>query len=115
VEKEKKIGRLQRENFEKAFRAGAKMIFGTDAGVYPHGDNARQFAVMVKYGMTPVQAIQAATINASQALGSKDVGVVEAGRYADIIAVPGDPSQDVRVLENVPFVMKGGDVVKNER
>jgi imidazolonepropionase-like amidohydrolase len=115
LRKDREIGDVQRENFRKAFKAGVGMVFGTDAGVYPHGDNARQFAVMVKYGMTPVQAIQAATINASQALGSKDVGVVEAGRYADIIAVPGDPSQDVRVLENVPFVMKGGDVVKNER
>jgi imidazolonepropionase-like amidohydrolase len=70
---------------------------------------------MVRYGMTPVQAIQSATINASQALGRNDVGVIEAGRHADLIAVPGDPSADVTLLESVPFVMKGGDVVKDAR
>jgi imidazolonepropionase-like amidohydrolase len=115
LRKDREIGDIQRENFRKAFKAGVGMIFGTDAGVYPHGDNAKQFAVMVKYGMTPVQAIQAATVNAAQALASRDVGVVEAGRFADLIAVSGDPSWDVRVLEHVPFVMKGGDVVKDER
>ncbi|TZF91501.1 metal-dependent hydrolase family protein [Cognatilysobacter lacus] len=115
LRKDRDISQVQRDNFRKAFKAGVGMIFGTDAGVYPHGDNARQFAVMVKYGMTPVQAIQAATINASKALGNDKVGVVEAGRFADLIAVPGDPTQDVRVLENVPFVMKGGDVVKDAR
>jgi imidazolonepropionase-like amidohydrolase len=112
LRKDREIADVQRENFRKAHRAGVGMIFGTDAGVYPHGDNARQFAVMVKYGMTPLQAIQAATLNASKALARGDVGVIEAGRFADLVAVPGDPTQDVRVLESVPFVMKGGDVVK---
>jgi hypothetical protein len=95
LRKDREIGDIQRENFRKAHAAGAKMIFGTDAGVYPHGDNARQFAVMVRYGMTPVEAIQAATANASDALGRKDVGEIAQGRWADMIAVPGDPTQDV--------------------
>ena len=98
----------------RAHAAGAKMVFGTDAGIYPHGDNAKQFAVMVRYGMTPLQAIQAATVSASQALGREDVGVVEANRWADLIAVAGDPTQDVTLLERVPFVMKGGVVVKQD-
>jgi len=114
VDKEKMVGRLQRENFQKAVRGGAKMAFGTDAGVYPHGDNAKQFFYMVKYGLTPVQAIRAATANAADLIGrSKDVGSIEAGKYADIIAVAADPLQDVRALENVGFVMKGGVVYKN--
>jgi imidazolonepropionase-like amidohydrolase len=114
VEKEKMVGRTQRENFEKAVRAGVKMAFGTDAGVYPHGDNARQFFYMVKFGMTPAQAIRAATSNAADLIGrSKDVGTIEPGKYADIIAVSADPLQDVKALENVGFVMKGGVVVKD--
>ena len=114
VDKEKMVGRLQRENFQKAVQAGAKMAFGTDAGVYPHGDNAKQFFYMVKFGMTPVQAIRAATSNAADLIGrSKDVGSIEAGKYADIIAVDADPVQDVRALENVGFVMKGGVVYKD--
>ncbi len=114
VEKEKMVGRLQRENFEKAFKAGAKMAFGTDAGVYPHGDNAKQFFYMVKFGMTPVQAIRAATSSAADLIGrAKDVGTIEPGKYADIIAVTGDPLADVRALENVGFVMKGGEVFKD--
>src|SRR5579871_2360543 len=113
VEKEKMVGRLQRENFQKAVKAGAKMAFGTDAGVYPHGDNARQFFYMVKFGMTPAQAIRAATSNAADLIGrSKDVGTIEAGKYADIIAVDADPLADVRSLEHVDFVMKGGKVYK---
>lgn len=112
LRKDREIGEVQRLNFQRAHRAGVTMVFGTDAGIYPHGDNARQFAVMVRYGMRPVQAIQAATINAAQALGRDDVGVIEAGRFADLIAVPGDPTADVAVLERVPFVMKGGVVVK---
>lgn len=115
VEKEKQVGRLQRENFQKAVEAGAKMAFGTDAGVYPHGDNAKQFYYMVKYGMTPAQAIRAATVNASDLIGrSKDVGSIEAGKYADIIAVSADPLQNVRALEGVGFVMKGGVVYKDQ-
>jgi imidazolonepropionase-like amidohydrolase len=114
VEKEKMVGRLQRENFEHAVKAGAKMAFGTDAGVYPHGDNAKQFFYMVKFGMTPAQAIRAATSNAADLIGrAKDVGTVEAGKYADLIAVSADPLQDVRALENVGFVMKGGVVYKD--
>lgn len=114
VEKEKMVGRLQRENFEKAFKAGVKMAFGTDAGVYPHGDNAKQFFYMVKFGMTPAQAIRAATSSAADLIGkSRDVGTIEAGKYADIIAVTADPLQDVRALENVGFVMKGGEVYKD--
>lgn len=115
VDKEKMVGRLQRENFEKAVKAGVKMAFGTDAGVYPHGDNARQFAVMVRFGMTPAQAIRAATWNAADLIGRlKDVGTIEPGKLADIIAVAGDPLRDVRTLENVGFVMKGGVVYKDK-
>jgi len=115
IEKEKKLGRLQRENFRHAFQSGAKMAFGTDAGVYPHGDNARQFAKMVEWGMKPLDAIQAATINAADLLGWGDkVGALETGHNADLIAVAGDPLTDVRVLEAVKFVMKGGAVVRND-
>jgi imidazolonepropionase-like amidohydrolase len=114
IEKEKLIGRLQRENFQRAVRGGARMAFGTDGGVYPHGDNAKQFAYMVQYGMTPMQAIQAATANAAELMGWRDrVGSIEPGRYADLIAVAGDPLADIRALEKVGFVMKGGEVVKN--
>jgi imidazolonepropionase-like amidohydrolase len=115
IEKEKKIGRLQRENFRKAWQAGTKMAFGTDSGVYPHGDNAKQFAKMVEWGMKPIDAIQSATIKAADLLGWADkVGAVETGHYADIIAVTGDPTSDVKVLESVKFVMKGGTVVRND-
>ncbi|HLJ87333.1 MAG TPA: amidohydrolase family protein [Candidatus Angelobacter sp.] len=114
IDKEKMVGRLQRENFEKAFKAGAKMAFGTDAGVYPHGDNAKQFFYMVKFGMTPAQAIRAATSSAADLIGrSKDVGTLAAGKYADLIAVSADPFQDVKALENVGFVMKGGVTYKD--
>ncbi len=114
IDKEKMVGRLQRENFQKAVQSGVKMAFGTDAGVYPHGDNAKQFFYMVKFGMTPAQAIRAATSSAADLIGrSKDVGSIEKGKYADIIAVVNDPLHDVRALENVAFVMKGGVVYKN--
>jgi imidazolonepropionase-like amidohydrolase len=113
IEKEKKIGRLQRENFRKAWKAGAKMAFGTDAAVYPHGDNARQFAKMVEWGMAPIDALRAATINAADLMGWQDkVGELAPGHYADLIAVSGDPLSDVRLLEHVAFVMKGGEAVK---
>jgi imidazolonepropionase-like amidohydrolase len=113
LEKEKIVGQLQRDNFRKAFRAGVRMAFGTDAGVYPHGDNARQFFYMVKYGMAPMQAIQAATINGADLLGWKDrIGSVTPGKYADLIAVSGDPLADPAELTRVKFVMKGGAVVK---
>jgi imidazolonepropionase-like amidohydrolase len=114
--KERSLGKLQRENFRKAFQAGVKMAFGTDAGVYPHGDNARQFHYMVMYGMTPAQAIQAATYNAADLIGrSSDVGSLAPGHYADLIAVDEDPLQEVEVLERVQLVMKGGVVVKDKR
>ncbi|MFK3737662.1 metal-dependent hydrolase family protein [Massilia sp. TN1-12] len=113
LEKERMVGQVQRDNFRKAFQAGAKMAFGTDAGVYPHGDNARQFHYMVKYGMTPMQAIQAATIRGAELLDWKDrVGSVTAGKYADLVAVSGDPLADPAELTRVKFVMKGGAVVK---
>jgi imidazolonepropionase-like amidohydrolase len=115
IEKEKKIGRLQRENFRKAFKAGAKIAFGTDSGVYPHGDNAKQFAKMVEWGMKPVDAIQAATLNAADLVGlSGKAGSVEPGYYADIIAVDGNPLENIPVLETVKFVMKGGFVARND-
>jgi len=115
IEKEKKLGRLQRENFRKAVQGGAKIAFGTDSGVYPHGDNAKQFAKMVEWGMKPLEAIQAATINAADLIGlSGKAGSLESGYYADIIAVDGDPLESVPVLEKVKFVMKGGVVARND-
>jgi len=115
IEKEKKIGRLQRENFRHAFESGAKMAFGTDSGVYPHGDNAKQFAKMVEWGMKPLDALQAATINAADLIGwASKVGALEPGHNADVIAVSGDPLSNVRVLESVKFVMKGGSVARND-
>jgi imidazolonepropionase-like amidohydrolase len=107
------LGRIQRENFGKAVRAGVKMAFGTDAGVCPHGTNGKQFAFMVKYGMTPMQAIQAATSNAADLLGhSNEIGSIKPGKYADLIAVSSDPLKDIGILENVEFVMKEGKVYK---
>jgi imidazolonepropionase-like amidohydrolase len=111
--KERMIGLKQRETFRAAHKAGVKMIFGTDGGVYPNGDNAKQFVTMVTWGMTPMQAIQAATVTAAEALGrSADVGAIAAGRYGDLIAVAGNPLADVGILQSVTFVMKGGTVVK---
>ncbi|MGL6289882.1 MAG: amidohydrolase family protein [Silanimonas sp.] len=115
LRKDAEIAEAQRQNFRRAHEAGVRMVYGTDAGIFPHGDNAKQFAVMVRYGMTPAEAIQAATINAATAMKREDVGALEAGRHADLIAVPGDPTQDVALLERVPFVMKGGAVVKDAR
>jgi len=92
-----------------------KVAFGTDAAVYPHGLNAGEFHVYVKLGMTPLAAIQTATINAADLLGwTKQVGTLEPGKWADIIAVDGDPTKDVSILEHVKFVMKGGTVYKND-
>jgi imidazolonepropionase-like amidohydrolase len=116
IDKEKAIGLKQRQTFQAAVRAGVPMVFGTDAGVYPHGDNGKQFAKMVQWGMTPLQAIQAATSNAARALGrADDVGQIALGHYADMIAVDGDPMKDVRTLEQVAVVIKDGIIVKGQK
>ncbi|MBZ5596908.1 MAG: amidohydrolase family protein [Acidobacteriia bacterium] len=113
LEHDAELGQIQRDNFRKAVKAGVKMAFGTDAGVCPYGTSGKQFALMVKYGMTPMQAIQAATTNAADLLGHSDViGSIKPGKYADIVAVSGDPLSDINVLENVQLVMKDGKVYK---
>src|SRR5271170_69334 len=113
--KAKAVMPVARKNIAHAFASGVKVAFGTDAAVYPHGLNAHEFAVMVKLGLSPLQAIQAATLNAADLLGwSGKVGALDAGACADIIAVDGDPLQDVTTLEHVKYVMKGGEVVRNE-
>src|SRR5438309_1444401 len=113
--KAKAVMPAARKNVAHAFASGVKVAFGTDAAVYPHGLNAREFAVVVKLGLTPLQAIQAATVNAADLLGWSDkIGGIDPGKWADIIAVDGDPLQDVSALEHVKFVMKGGAVVKDE-
>jgi imidazolonepropionase-like amidohydrolase len=113
INKEREVGTRQRESFSMAVKAGAKMVFGSDAAVYPHGDNGKQFSRMVKFGMTPLQAIQAATINSADLLNwQKDVGSINKGKYADIVAVSTNPLKDITVLETVEFVMKGGLVYK---
>jgi imidazolonepropionase-like amidohydrolase len=109
LRKDREIAQIQRDNFRRAVRAGVRMIFGSDAGVMPHATAGGQFRYMVEYGMTPMQAIQAATKNAAEALGrERDVGAIAVGRYADIIAVDGDPLADIRELESVDAVIKGG-------
>jgi len=114
LNKERQVGKLQRENFAKAVKGGVKIAYGTDAGVYPHGWNGKQFFYMVKFGLTPMQAIQSATTSAADLLGwTQKVGSITAGKLADIIAVTIDPLQDIKSLENVQFVMKGGVVYKN--
>jgi imidazolonepropionase-like amidohydrolase len=113
LQKDRDVGEAQRQNFRKSLKAGVRHVYGTDAGVYPHGDNAKQFAVMVRYGATPLQAIQTATVNAAQALGwEKDVGRVAPGFYGDMVGVAGDPLSDVTVLEKPVFVMKGGETIR---
>jgi imidazolonepropionase-like amidohydrolase len=115
LRKDREVAQIQRDNFRAAHKAGVKMLFGTDAGVMPHGTAGGQFRWMVEYGMTPMEAIRAATRNAAQALGrEKDVGAIAVGRYGDMIAVDGDPLRDVRQLEDVDVVIKGGEVVKND-
>ncbi len=115
LQHDRDLGEAQRRNFAKAVHAGVKMTFGTDAGVCPHGINARQFAFMVKYGMTPMQAIQAATVNAADLIGHPELfGSIRAGKSADIVAVQGDPLSDIRVLESVSFVMKEGIIYKQD-
>ncbi len=113
LQHDRDLAEAQRRNFTKAVRAGVKMAFGTDAGVCPHGINARQFAFMVKYGMTPMQAIQSATVNAADLIGHPELfGSIFSGKSADIIAVKGDPLADIRELEHIAFVMKEGKVYK---
>jgi imidazolonepropionase-like amidohydrolase len=115
VAKGREVMPAARKNVAHAFASGVKVAFGTDAAVYPHGLNAHEFAVMVKLGLSPLQSIQSATINAADLLGWSDkMGAVEPGKWADIIAVDGDPLQDVTTLERVKFVMKGGEVVKSD-
>jgi imidazolonepropionase-like amidohydrolase len=115
LEHDRNLGEAHRQNFNKALRAGVKMSFGTDAGVCPYGIAARQFAFMVKYGMTPIQAIRSATSNAADLLDKSNLlGSLQPGKYADIIAVAGDPLADIRILENVKFVMKEGKIYKQE-
>jgi imidazolonepropionase-like amidohydrolase len=115
IAKGREVMPAARKNVAHAFASGVRVAFGTDAAVYPHGLNAHEFAVMVNMGLTPLQSIQSATINAADLLGWSDkMGAVEPGKWADIIAVDGDPLQDVTTLERVKFVMKGGEVVKNE-
>jgi len=115
LQHDRELGELHRQNFRKALQAGVKLSFGTDAGVCDYGTAGKQFAFMVKYGMTPMQAIQAATTSAADLLGrSNELGTVGEGKYADLIAVEGDPLQDVRLLENVRFVMKDGVVYKQK-
>ncbi len=116
LEKERQVGTRQRESFCRSVELGARHVFGSDAGIYPHGTNGRQFARMVRFGMTPMQAIQAATANAAEALGrTGDVGAIAAGRYGDLIAVAGDPLADISELESVDLVIKGGEVVGDHR
>ncbi|MGD0791073.1 MAG: amidohydrolase family protein [Terriglobales bacterium] len=115
IAKAREVMPAARKNVARAFAAGVKVGFGTDAAVYPHGLNAHEFAVMVKLGLTPLQAIQAATINDADLLGWSDkIGSIEPGKWADIVAVDGDPLADVTTLERVKFVMKGGEVVENQ-
>jgi hypothetical protein len=114
INKEKMVGKLQRENFQKAVQAGVKIAYGTDAGVYPHGWNGKQFKWMTRYGLSPMAAIQSATINAADLLGIKGkTGSITAGKKADIIAVITNPIDDITILEQVQFVMKNGVIYKN--
>lgn len=110
---ESDLGRIQRENFARAVKAGVKIAFGTDAGVFPHGWNAKQFPYMVKYGLSPMQAIQSATIWSADLIGKpKDIGSISPGKFADLVAVDGDPLTDIHQLERITFVMKEGKVYK---
>ena len=115
IEKERQVGTIQRQSFTMAVEMGAKVVFATDSGVYPHGDNGKQFARAVRFGMTPTQAIQSATSLTADLLGWEDrVGEISPGFYADIIAVDGNPLDDISELEDVDFVMKGGVVYKDQ-
>jgi imidazolonepropionase-like amidohydrolase len=115
MDKERSISKIQRASFTAANKAGVKMVFGSDAGVYPHGDNPKQFSRMVQFGMTPMQAITAATSNAAEALDKSGMlGCLDVGCAADMVAVSGDPLKDIAILENVDFIMKAGHVYKQD-
>jgi imidazolonepropionase-like amidohydrolase len=114
-DKARMVAPIAHRNLSHAFQSGVKVAFGTDAAVYPHGLNAHEFGTMVGMGMAPLAAIQTATVNAADLIGWTDrVGTLEPGKFADVVAVDGDPLADVRILENMKFVMKGGVVVKGE-
>jgi imidazolonepropionase-like amidohydrolase len=115
LRKDREIAQIQRDNFRKAHRAGVRMVFATDAGVMPHGEAGNQFRTMVEYGMTPLEAIRAATRNAAEALGNtRDVGAIAVGRYGDMVALDGDPVRDVTLLERPAAVIKGGKLVERD-
>ncbi|WP_394205270.1 amidohydrolase family protein [Shewanella waksmanii] len=114
INKEKQVSKAQRDSFTRAVKAGAKMVFGSDAAIYPHGDNGKQFSRMVKFGMSPAQAIQSATINSAALLKQDNLGQIKSGFLADIIAVDGDPLDNISLLENVTFVMKDGVIYKQQ-
>ncbi|KKC26893.1 Xaa-Pro dipeptidase [Sphingomonas sp. SRS2] len=116
LQKDRDVADVQRENFRKAVKMGVRLSYGTDSGIYPHGHNARQAAIMVRYGMTPMQVIQAATVTGAALLGKpKDLGAIVPGYFADIVAVDGDPLTDIRKLEKPAFVMKQGAVYLGDR
>lgn len=116
LRKDREVAQIQRDNFRKAHKAGVRMVFGSDAGVMPHGDGGKQFATMVQFGMTPLEAIRAATFNGAQALGQEaDVGQIAVGRYADLVAVDGDPLANIRLLEKPAAVVKGGKRIEPAR
>ena len=113
--KMRQVTEVARKNVAHAFASGVKVAFGTDAAVYPHGLNAHEFKVYVQMGMTPIRAIQTATVNAADLLGWSDrIGTIEVGKFADIVGVSGDPAKDITTLEHPVFVMKGGVVYRNE-
>ena len=115
IEKERAIGKLQRQNFRHAYLGGARMAFGTDGGVYPHGDNWKQFPIMVEYGMKPIETIRSATVDAAELVGvAGKAGSLEKGYWADLIAIEGNPLTDIRAMEKVRFVMKEGKVYRND-
>jgi imidazolonepropionase-like amidohydrolase len=115
LRKNRETTQVQREGFAKAVKAGVRIAYGTDSGVYPHGENARQFAYMVRYGLSPMEALRAATLSSAQLLGrERDLGSIAAGKFADLVAVDGDPLQDIERLRSVRAVMKSGKLVSRE-
>jgi imidazolonepropionase-like amidohydrolase len=115
AEKAADLGTLIQKAFTRAYRQNVKIAFGTDAGVYPHGQNGKEFEYMVEGGMSPMEAILCATRNAADLLGqSKNVGTVQAGRYADLVAVKGNPLTDIKLLQGISFVMKEGQIYKRD-